>query len=165
MRINIAASFCLAMSLAGLTACGSSQTDAHTASVRTKLAPGSIGACLKRAGAARATTVDSLSFLADAEDNDEVSKPGIAYDSKVGAILRIWSQTPFEAQPPTWIVWIAQPQGESLSPFEIVEASPKRSYVMFVNRPTRIVRKRVNTCINFGHAHEPALHAVGPGTS
>ena len=136
--------------VACLVSCGSDQRDGDMReAVKTSFLSGSIGACLMNRGARPAKSISNLHFLDEAEANDEVSKPGFGYDRREKIVVSVWSQPPFEAAPPQWIVWVAQPFGESMSPFEIVRKKPSRTYVMFVNHPSRSVRRRLEGCIQF----------------
>jgi hypothetical protein len=132
-----------------LAACGTAKPDNEATAAPIKLAPKSIGACLRRGGATIARSTNDLAFLSEAEANEEVSKPGFAYDRVAKVMVRVWSASTFEGQPPVWELWIAQPFGKDRSPEEIVETKPPHSYVIFMNKPTRVVRRKVDHCINF----------------
>lgn len=110
---------------------------------------GTVGACLVHAGAIRATSSDELQFLKNAEGNDEVQEPGFAYDRKAKIIVSLIEQSPGAGASSQWTVWVAEPFGKSLSPFEVVDSNPPHSYVMFVDNASRGVSKGAARCITF----------------
>jgi hypothetical protein len=97
----------------------------------------------------RAASSDELQFLGDAEGNDEVQEPGFAYDRKAKIVVSIVEQSPSAGASSRWAVWVAQPFGESLSPYEIVDSDPPHSYVMFIDDASRKVSKGTEGCITF----------------
>lgn len=150
MTLHFAA---LAMVIALLSACGSGQDKTASAAVSTQPPPArSIQKCLARHGAKQARTVDDLSVLAKAEEEDDVSKPGFAFDKVASVIVDVWTGSSFEGRPAPWMFWIGHPFGESLTPEEIVADKPPKSYVMFTTsaRKTRSAQR----CIGFsGKGH------------
>jgi hypothetical protein len=128
-----------------LIACGEQQTSSTNQNTAAEFVHGTVGACLVHAGAAHAISSDDLQFLKEAEANDEVSKPGFAYDRKAKVIVSIWEQSSIGG-----IVWIGQPFGKSLSPYEIVDSDPPHSYVMFINSNAKSeIRNKAERCITF----------------
>jgi len=120
----------------------------HAVTVRA-FKPKSVGGCLKRAGAAQATSPRDLRFLSEAEANDEVQKPGFVYDRSENLVVRLWSQIGFEGSPPKWTVWFGQPFGKPHSPSEIVEEGSAKSYVMYSVHPSMMKRKKLERCLHF----------------
>lgn len=109
----------------------------------------SVGGCLKRAGATQATSPKDLKFLAEAEGNDEVQKPGFVYDRSENLVVRLWSQIGFEGSRPRWTVWFAQPFNKSYSPRGILDEESRKSYVMYSVHPSMVQRKKQERCLHF----------------
>ena len=158
----------LAAGLAFLSACGSSQNDQATAAMKQGAQPlvhspaHSIQRCLARHGARQAENVIELNFLARAEKEDDVSKPGFAYDKRMSIVVHVWTGSSFEGRPAPWMVWIGEPFGEDRTPQEIVAEKPKKSYVMYVRSAKQ--RKRAEGCITFGNkdgAHTTEVNISG----
>lgn len=155
MKVRIGhLAFAVCVFAAGFVGCGSDdRNDGQTARVAfagdaaTK-SSGSVESCLRRGGASFARSPRQLQFLARAERNGEVAKPTIAVD-KVGKVtVRVWTKSRFENQPPEWVMWIGQPQGDALSPAEIVGAGlDGGGYVAYIKNPSRRVRARTEACI------------------
>jgi len=141
--------FALGGSIAILSACGSADdTDASaTVASRQQSPPHSIQGCLARHGAVRARTVKDLSVLAKAEEENDVSKPGFAYDKAASIIVDVWTGSSVENRPAPWMLWIGHPFGKKLTPEEIVVNRPPKSYVMYVTSATK--RRRAESCISF----------------
>jgi len=112
--------------------------------------PKSVGICLKRVGAAQATSPEDLKFLSEAEANDEVQKPGFVYDRSEKLVVQLWSQIGFEGSPPSrWTVWFGQPGSKSSSPREIVDEESTKSYVMYSVHPSPKQRRKLERCLHF----------------
>lgn len=148
MRVKSVSLF-LTASVVALGACGGQQSDATSRDLSTEFAHGTVGACLVHAGATRAGSADELQFLKDAEGNDEVQEPGFAYDRRAKINVSIIDQSPSAGASLRWTVWVAQPFGKSLSPYEIVDSDPPHSYVMFINNASAKVSKGTGRCITF----------------
>jgi hypothetical protein len=129
--------------------CGSDKASGDRVVTTKTFKPKSVGGCLKRAGAAQATSPEDLKFLSEAEANDEVQKPGFVYDRSENLVVRLWSQIGFEGSPPKWTVWFGQPGSKSSSPSEIVDEESTRSYVMYSVHPSMMQRKRLERCLHF----------------
>jgi hypothetical protein len=144
----------LAAGLAFLSACGSSQNEQATAAMKQEAQPlvhfpaHSIQQCLARHGARQAENVIELNFLAKAEKEDDVSKPGFAYDKTMSIVVHVWTGSSFEGRPAPWMIWVGQPFGKDRTPQEIVAEKPKKSYVMYVRSSKQ--RKSAASCITFG---------------
>lgn len=144
----------LAAGLVFLSACGSSQNEQATAAMKQTQSLGhfpvhSIQRCLARHGARQAENVIELNFLAKAEKEGDVSKPGFAYDKAVSIVVHVWSGSSFEGQPAPWMIWVGQPFGKDRTPQEIVAEQPRKSYVMYVRSAKQ--RKSAESCITFGN--------------
>lgn len=129
--------------------CGSDTASGDQAVTSRTFKPKSVGSCLKRAGAAQATSPGDLKFLSEAEANDEVQKPGFVYDRSENLVVRLWSQIGFEGSSPKWTIWFGQPFGKSHSPSEIVEDGSAKSYVMYSVHPSVMKRKKLERCLHF----------------
>lgn len=143
----------LVAGLAFLPACGSNQNQEAAAAIEQAQPPvhspaHSIQRCLARHGARQAENVVELNFLARAEREDDVSKPGFAYDKAASIVVNVWTGSSFEGRPAPWMIWIGQPLGKDRTPQEIVAEKPKKSYVMYVRAAKR--RKSAESCITFG---------------
>lgn len=156
----------LAAALAFLSACGSSQDEQASASVkqaqrqtRSQGPAHSIQRCLAEHGARQAENVVELNFLNKAEEEDDVSKPGLAYDKAASIVVHVWTGASVEGRPVPWMVWIGQPFGKDRRPQEIVAEKPKKSYVMYVRLAKK--RKSAESCLTFKsdhHAHSTEVH-------
>jgi hypothetical protein len=147
--------FALLAGLVLLSACGSSQDEQASASTkqarlqaRSQMPVHSIQRCLARHGARQAENVVELNFLAKAEEEDDVSKPGFAYDKAASIVVHVWTGSSFEGRPAHWMIWVGQPFGKDRTPQEIVAEKPKKSYVMYVRSTKQ--RKSAESCITFG---------------
>jgi hypothetical protein len=159
----------LAAVLAFLSACGSSQDEQASASTnraqsqaRSQAPAHSIQRCLARHGARQAENVVELNFLAKAEKEDDVSKPGFAYDKAASIVVHVWTGSSFEGRPAPWMIWVGQPFGKDRTPQEIVAEKPKKSYVMYVRSAKQ--RKSAESCITFGNkngAHTTEVNLSG----
>lgn len=157
------ATLCLCC-LAIISCGGSGQDDRSTNKVQ--LPRHSVGACLQDGGAIFARSTQDLSFLAEAEAADQVSKPGFAYDRRGKVAISVWTDALSDSNAPQWTIWIGQPFGETRSPFEIAGAAPPHSYVLYVNHPTTRMQGQLSTCIDFsGPANSGKVyeHSVVPG--
>jgi len=157
----------LAAGLAFLSACGSSQNGQATAAMKqaqplVHFPAHSIQRCLARHGARQAENVIELNFLAKAEKEDDVSKPGFAYDKAASIVVHVWTGSSFEGRPAPWMIWIGQPFSKDRTPQEIVAEKPKKSYVMYVRSAKQ--RKSAESCITFGNsdgAHTTEVNLSG----
>jgi len=73
----------------------------------------------------------------------------LAWDRAARVVVRLWTAAINENRAPRWTVWFGQPFKSSRDPFEIVEAEPPDSYVMFVLSPSVKVRRLTNACLVF----------------
>jgi hypothetical protein len=89
-----------------------------------------------------------LRVLKKAEEEDDVSKPGFAYDKAAGIAVHVWTGSSFEGRPAPWMLWIGEPFGEDRTPQEIIQRKPPESYVMYVSSSAK--RRRAEICLNFG---------------
>ena len=145
----------LGASVTLLSACGSSDdTDASTFARKQQSSPHSIQHCLERRGAARARAVSDLAVLVKAEEEDDVSKPGFAYDKAASVIVDVWTGGDHENRPAPWMMWIGHPFGKHFTPEEIVVKQPPKSYVMYVT--TAKERRRAENCLTFSGDRERA---------
>jgi hypothetical protein len=158
----------LVAGLAFLSACSSGEGEQASASVqaqpqsRSQGPAHSIQRCLTQHGARKAGNVIELNFLAKAEEDDEVSKPGMAYDKAALIVVHVWTGSSFEGRPAPWMLWIGQPFGKDRTPQEIVAEKPKKSYVMYVRSAKQ--RKSAESCITFGNndgAHTTEVNLSG----
>lgn len=159
----------LVAGLAFLSACGSSQDEQASASMKQAQPQShsqgpahSIQRCLARHGASQAENVVELNFLAKAEKEDDVSKPGFAYDKAASIVVHVWTGSSFEGRPAPWMIWVGQPFGKDRTPQEIVAEKPKKSYVMYVRSAKQ--RKSPESCITFGNkdgAHTTEVNLSG----
>jgi hypothetical protein len=159
----------LVAGLAFLSACGSGQDGQASASMKQARPPAgpqgpahSIQRCLSEHGARQAGNVVELNFLAKAEEEDDVSKPGMVYDKAASIVVHVWTGSSFEGHPAPWMVWIGQPFGKDRTPQEIVAEKPKKSYVMYVRTAKK--RKSAESCITFGDsdgAHTTEVNLSG----
>lgn len=141
IRISI-----VALSLALLFGCGSNQDEEATAATNSQKAPAhSIQRCLERHGAKQARTTEDLAVLVRAEKENDVSKPGFAYDKAASIIVDVWTGSSFENRPAPWMLWIGHPFGDKLTPQEIVEDKPPKSYVMYVTSAKK--RRHAEICL------------------
>jgi hypothetical protein len=129
----------------GSTASPSATTKPYKTSVKSKVA-----GCLERGGASFATSLRDLAFLKQAEDDESVSRVGLAFDKETKQIVRVWTAATFERHPPEWTIWFAQPLSTDMSPFEVLAAKPKNGFVMFVNRPSQRERAETSACLRIG---------------
>jgi hypothetical protein len=143
-RILVGAVF-LICSAAALISCGDGRDAASNLADR--IPQGSIQACLRREGAETAQSAADLSFLLQAEANEEVSKVGFAADRRAKIFVHLWTAAGVENKPPLWIAWIGQPVNESLSPSAIIAQQPAKSYVMYVVNPAPSLRRDVEKCL------------------
>lgn len=120
----------------------------------------SIERCLLAGGARTAFSQKDLTFLMTAEENEEVSRSGLAYDRAAQFIVRMWSSPSFEKHPPRWTVWFGQSPNSDYSPLEILEKVVPDAYVLYVRRPSREVRTATARCIDFETGQRATLHAV-----
>jgi hypothetical protein len=144
----------LCASISMLSACGSTSATAlgKEGSGLTNdqaLREGSIGACLIKHGASLARSSRDLLFLSRAEEKRGVSKPGLAWDSIAKIVVKVWTESSAEGQPPRWTVWFGEPAGKYLTPIEIVEKRPADSYVVFRRHLTDHKRHRMSDCLTF----------------
>jgi len=147
----------------GLSALGCGSNSEVNAGERIPQAhPRSIEACLERSGAHRATELRDLAFLTVAEANEEVSKPGLAYDRVTNTVVRIWQGAIKEEHPPGWSIWFGQPFEEDRGPREIAVDGSQGTFVMYVNRPSGKLRRMADDCFERkGEKHvKPSLHSV-----
>ena len=84
-------------------------------------------------------------MLVKAEEEDNVDKPGFAYDKAASVVVDIWTGSSVENRPALWMLWIGHPFGEKLTPEEIVVDKPPRSYVMYVTKARK--RRHAESCI------------------
>lgn len=141
----------LATSLACATcfiACGGNEGEAKSLAI--DFSKSTVAACLKEGGASFAKSTDELRFLSRSEASEEVSKFAIAYDKAAKIAIHVWARSSFENRPPTWLIWIGQPFGDERSPTEIVDIKPANSYVAYVQRPSRAIRDKVESCVKIG---------------
>jgi hypothetical protein len=131
-----------------LSACGSSANTDASPIVNLRQAPRhSVQRCLERHGAVRARTVDDLAVLVKAEEEDDVSKPGFAYDKVASIVVDVWTGGSVENRPAPWMMWIGHPFGRRFTPEEIVVEKPPKSYVMYVTTAKK--RRSVESCVVF----------------
>lgn len=129
------------------SACG--DTEATATAPLPKIVDKSIGSCLVEAGASRAVNANDLSFLAQSEADEQVSKAALAFDRRARQFVRYWTGPSPNGPAPTWLLWFGQPYSAERSPMEIAELHPPKSYVLFIDHPTRAQRKDVAKCIEF----------------
>lgn len=129
------------------SACGGAGTDDQEPA--TNLGDATIGVCLERAGARFAQDVDELKFLSEAEAADEVSEYGLAFDRSADLVVNTWSAATVEGGPPTWLIWLAHPFGSQANPSAILEDDSTSTYVAYVEKPSRELRRKVESCIDF----------------
>jgi hypothetical protein len=113
------------------------------------LNPKSIQACLRHSGASFPSTIKGINFFLEAKLSDEASNFGIAFDQTAGVVVELWEKAIFENHPSEWLMWVGQPFDKNRSPVQIIRSNPPRSYVAYVLRPTSIVRRRTQNCIQF----------------
>lgn len=128
----------------GIAACGNDQD--RTSAIQ-RVPPGSIQDCLRKEGASTAESTSDLSFLSEAEADEEVSKVGFAADRAAKIFVRLWTAASIENRPPRWIMWFGQPADSTRTPSEIVEERPEKSYVMYVVNPSDSLRQHVERCL------------------
>ena|ERR1700704_51236 len=147
----------LIVSVTLFAACGGSRNEERSAAIN--FGKATVASCLKNGGASFANSTDELDFLSQAEDNEEVSKFGFAYDKAAKVVVNVWNKAQFEDQPSEWTLWIGQPFGDQRSPVEIVDSNAPRSYVAFVVRPRPAARRQVNSCVQFakGKSQGPSV--------
>jgi hypothetical protein len=143
------------------TGCGSSDGSAEAAEEFT-IKKGSVGHCLLKAGAERATTASDLDFLSEAESDDEVSKVAFAFDRRARLFVNVWTGSSLNNRPPPWVVWFAQPFDEdiSTSPIEMIRSGQPKSYVMYLNNPSLSERNRAEACITVGSGKSRVPHPL-----
>lgn len=139
-----------------LPACGGADTSNE---VTHTFAKSSVARCLQKAGATFAQSTGELSFLSDAEVNDKVSKVGISFDRADKVVVNLWSKHTLERGMPDWLMWIGQPFDQQRSPSEIVDMQVAGSYVAYIVGPSRLERRKLNSCIDFftGRTDPPSV--------
>jgi hypothetical protein len=109
---------------------------------------GYVQSCLSKAGARFVKSPEELTFLRTAAADDEVSRPGLAYDRQANVVVRVLVDS--GQRPPRWMLWYAQPFSKSASPEVIIRDNAPNSYVAYVFEPTVGLRHRVASCVEFG---------------
>lgn len=153
--INIPALALALVLTASLAACGNNSQENLRKPAASK--PGSVERCLWEANVQFAKSVGDLDFLFEAQADEAVAKPGIAFDKAAGIVVNIWSKAETDNEPPEWLMWIGQPFNQSRSPVEIVEGKARRSYVGYLLRPSKSQRRRAGSCITTPSTGPPGV--------
>jgi hypothetical protein len=144
VTVVIGASSCIG----GILGCGTNENESSAS----KYSVGqreSIQACLERRGAAPALNTHDLDFLAKAEADEAVSKPAFVYDKVAKVVVDVWEGVTVEGSVPQWTLWYAHLFGDAISPWEIIESPPAKSYVFYINQAPAPVARRVRNCVSF----------------
>lgn len=104
-----------------------------------------LASCLKASGARFAETSEDLEFFSQAETEDTASLFGFTYDKSAELFVDLWEDG---EDPRVWLLWAAQPFEKDMSPFEIVDSAPSRSYVALMLRPSLQEQRAAKTCTN-----------------
>lgn len=104
-----------------------------------------VARCLRNNRTTFAASADQLAFLLEAEAHDMVTPYAFAYDQAAKLSIEMWSKAPYKDKR-EWLMWIGQPFEQEMSPLEIVNSPPSRSYVAYVIRPAPGQRRALEGC-------------------
>jgi hypothetical protein len=141
-----------------LAACGGARQEA-TATAQPKSPAAMLGladsqrpnetieGCLIEVGVQFAVAPQNIAFLYRERRKGDVLVQGVGFEEETRVVVKVL--TAKHGGSARWTIWYAQPFPGSLSPRQVIEQSPPRSYVAFKVRPTPSFRHEVTECTAF----------------